>query len=141
MSGYIFWREQCMEKYKFLFWLPLFWYICNQKWSFLLHKMIKNTIMQIFWIVWRSPKNPLGNCSQTCVLSSGYITFFRNLQKWNLICFQNAFLTLLLLNCYLWQVRSGFRLNCFKTKEVWNFIYKKLLFYSILLKKLGWSLT
>jgi hypothetical protein len=73
-------------------------------------------------------KTPPGSCSQTCVLSPSYNTFCRNLQKWNLSCFENALLVVLILNFKLWHVRSNYSPNCYKTNVVWNFIYKNFSF-------------
>ena len=83
-----------------LHFLALSWYICNRKWSFLLHKMIKkHNYANILKSAKKCEKPILRNCSPTCVLSSGYITFCRNLQKWNLSWFENAYLAVFLLNC------------------------------------------
>ena len=76
----------------------------------------------------RECRNQLGSWSQACVLSSGYNTFCRNLQKWNLSCYENALLVVLILNFKLWHVRSNYSINCYKTKVVQNFIYKNFSF-------------
>jgi hypothetical protein len=114
MTGYIFWREQCMQMYIFVI---------------LLHKLREKTFLLIFCSWQELARNPkLGSCSPTCILPSGYNTFCRNLQKWNLSCFEYALLVVFLLNCWLWHVRSNYSLNCYKTKKVWNFIYKNFSF-------------
>jgi hypothetical protein len=91
---------------------PLFWYICNWKWSFLVHKMIKKHDYAYILILARAGKEPKQeSCSPTCILSSGYNTFCRNLQKWNLRCFENAFLGVFLLNSYFLSLRCNNRVK------------------------------
>jgi hypothetical protein len=82
-----FFEENKVLRFKiFYFASPVFarfLYICNQKWSILLHKMIKKYVFaNILKSAKKCEKPILGHCSQTCILSSGYITFCRNLQKW-----------------------------------------------------------
>ncbi len=99
-----FFEENKVLRFRiFYFALPVFarfLYICNQKWSILLHKMIKkNVFANILKSAKKCEKPIQGHCSQTCILSSSYITFCRNLQKCKKICFENAFLVAHLLNC------------------------------------------
>ncbi len=79
-------------------------------------------------------------CSQTCLLSPSYNTFCRNMQKWNLSCFENPHLVVFILNLKLWHVRSNYSQNCYKTKVVWNFLIKTFLLFTCVLS-FCWKLT